>query len=226
MVRWIFFDLGGVLVDEDALHEEMAACIGRLLPEYGVKLSFEEFRSRFIEVALTTRGMRPSSVIETLVKDKRQAEEILARYRREVWPRFPDLMKMRDGAIDTLRKLSSSYSLALIANQPKSSRSFIDSNGITALMKFTLLSEEVGFAKPDVKIFNEAFRRCRAPGRECVMVGDRVEMDIAPARRLGMRAVRMRAGLFAPVEPQEEWEKADADIRDLRELPEAIQLLK
>ena len=33
-------------------------------------------------------------------------------------------------------------------------------------------------------------------------------------------------GLFAPVEPLDEWERADADIRDLRELPEAIQLLK
>jgi HAD superfamily hydrolase (TIGR01509 family) len=226
VVRWIFFDLGGVLVDEDALHEEMAACIGRLLPEYGVDLGPAQVRDRFIDIALNTRGMRPSSVIESVLPDRRKAEEVLARYRREVWPKFPELMKIRDGALDVLKQLSSSYSLAMIANQPKSSRGFIDSKGITALMKFTLLSEEVGAAKPDVKIFNEAFRRCRAPGRECVMVGDRVEMDIAPARRLGMRAVRMRAGLFAPVEPKDDWERADADITELKELPGAIASLK
>jgi HAD superfamily hydrolase (TIGR01549 family) len=219
VVRWVFFDLGGVLVDEDALHEEMASVIARLAVEYGVLLSAEEIRARFIETALNTRGMRPSSVIDSLLADRTKAEEVLTRYRREVWPRFPDLMKVRDGALDLLKALSSSYSLALIANQPRSSRRFIDSTGISGLMKFSLLSEEFGASKPDPKIFEEAFRRCLAPGRECVMVGDRVEMDVAPAKRLGMRTVRMRAGLFAPVEPKDDWETADAEIRELRELP-------
>ena len=61
------------------------------------------------------------------------------------------------------------------------------------------------------------------PG-ECVMVGDRVDTDIAGAHALGMRSALVRSGRFAPGEP---WPtglpQATWDVPDLQQLLRAWQ---
>ncbi|HET7737663.1 MAG TPA: HAD hydrolase-like protein, partial [Tepidiformaceae bacterium] len=56
----------------------------------------------------------------------------------------------------------------------------------------------------------------------CLMVGDRIDNDVAPARALGMRAIRFRTGRHARQEPRS-WEEApDEDVASVGELRDAI----
>jgi HAD superfamily hydrolase (TIGR01549 family) len=51
------------------------------------------------------------------------------------------------------------------------------------------LSHEVGFAKPDPRLYEAALERVRALPPDAIMVGDSYDKDIAPALAIGMLAV-------------------------------------
>lgn len=51
------------------------------------------------------------------------------------------------------------------------------------------------------------------------MVGDRLDNDIAPAKRLGMRTVRILQGYGALSRPRNGWEEPEETVRTLAELP-------
>ena len=56
-------------------------------------------------------------------------------------------------------------------------------------------SAEIGYAKPDKEIFEKAFELAGCYAEECVMVGDRLDNDIIPAKALGMKTVWVKNGL-------------------------------
>jgi len=71
-------------------------------------------------------------------------------------------------------------------------------------------AHEVGFAKPDPRIFAAACEAAGVPARRCLHVGDDWHLDIAPARSAGMHVAWVRRPDFAhrPV-------PAEADVADV-----------
>lgn len=63
----------------------------------------------------------------------------------------------------------------------------IDPEG--TLFPHVMTSEEMGVEKPSLKLFEQAAKLLGAKASECVMVGDSLETDIAPAIQLGMKAI-------------------------------------
>ncbi len=61
--------------------------------------------------------------------------------------------------------------------------------GIGELLEVMVISDEVGMKKPDPRIFRMALERLEVGAEEAVFVGDNLELDIAGARGVGMRAV-------------------------------------
>ena len=56
-------------------------------------------------------------------------------------------------------------------------------------------SAELGVAKPDKLIFEKAFELAGCKPQDSVMVGDRLDNDIIPAKESGMKTVWIRKGL-------------------------------
>ena len=54
---------------------------------------------------------------------------------------------------------------------------------------------------------------------DIMVVGDRLDNDIAPAKRLGMRTVRILQGYGALSRPRNGWEEPEETVRTLAELP-------
>jgi FMN phosphatase YigB (HAD superfamily) len=61
---------------------------------------------------------------------------------------------------------------------------------------------------------------------EAVMVGDRLDNDVYPAKRLGMRTIRVLSWPFSLQEARTPAEEPDATIRELKELPGTIKALE
>jgi putative hydrolase of the HAD superfamily len=51
------------------------------------------------------------------------------------------------------------------------------------------ISEEAGFAKPDIRIFNTALQRLECKSEETIIIGDSWENDILGARAAGIRGI-------------------------------------
>ena len=60
---------------------------------------------------------------------------------------------------------------------------------------------------------------------DCIMVGDRIDNDIAPAKALGMAAILLRSGRHRRQRPRSPAEEPDAVVTDVLELEVAIDAL-
>ena len=90
--------------------------------------------------------------------------------------------------------------------------------GIGQLFSLVLSSAEEGMEKPEPVLFLRALSRAGCAPHEACMIGDRPDNDIAPAKALGMRTVRITQGLGGLMPVQSEKMQANATVSNLSEL--------
>ncbi len=94
-------------------------------------------------------------------------------------------------------------------------------SGLADYFHFALRAEDIGIAKPDARLFQEALQRGGVDASAAVHIGDHPGDDIAGAQQAGLRAV-----WFNPAGKVWEGDKLpDAQIRSLTELPPLLQKL-
>ena len=67
--------------------------------------------------------------------------------------------------------------------------------GFSKFISLCLPSAELGLSKPDLAIFELAMERSDCEPEHAVMVGDRIDNDITPAKSLGWKTIRIKQGL-------------------------------
>jgi len=92
-------------------------------------------------------------------------------------------------------------------------------HGLRDFFPVRVYSSEVGYRKPNSRIFQLALRQMGVEAEQAIFVGDLVKTDIVGASRAGMRTI-----LKQPWGPAAR-SRADLVIRRLSELPEAIATL-
>jgi phosphoglycolate phosphatase-like HAD superfamily hydrolase len=63
------------------------------------------------------------------------------------------------------------------------------------------------------------------PPSSCILVGDRLDKDIAPAKAAGMATIQFRSGRYRKQRPRSDAETPDAVVTDVPELEAAITTL-
>ncbi|MGN0650113.1 MAG: HAD family hydrolase [Oscillospiraceae bacterium] len=200
-IKWIFFDLGSTIVDEtDAYYYRHLNAVR------GSNISYEQFIAEVIE----------------LQKQNLKADVmVIERYGLPRTPWRSDLEKLYPDADDTVKTLyKRGYKLGVIANQKLGSLRRLEAWGIAEYFDVIAASAEEGVAKPDPQIFLRALERAGCPAENAVMVGDRIDNDIVPAKRLGMKTVRILQSFSAYGIPRCKEETADITINSLSELLE------
>ncbi|MGM9642615.1 MAG: HAD family hydrolase [Eubacteriales bacterium] len=203
-IKWIFFDIGNTLLDEDGVHlarmEEIAADTGKELP------SPEVLIEEMIEAG--TAGARsPFGVVAKKYGAKRN------------YPYSPALEIPFPETEETLKKLSKKYKLGIIANQRGGSAHRLQMHGLMKYIDFVYSSDEMGKAKPSPDLFLSALDAVGCRPEEACMVGDRIDNDIRTPKKLGMKAVRIRQGFFRNRPAESEFDIPDADIKSIGDLP-------
>jgi len=92
------------------------------------------------------------------------------------------------GAQEVVEDLSSDHDLALATNGISAvQRSRFSASSIKAYFKALVISDEIGFAKPDPEFFRELFSRMGIPDlSDVLMVGDSLSSDIAGGAGIGI----------------------------------------
>ena len=144
------------------------------------------------------------------------------RRRRQSWR--PE--RLQPGAFEAIATLSERYQLALAGNQPAGIKEFLRASGALGYFHFQLVSEEMGVTKPDPAFFQIILDSLGVEPKEAVMVGDRLDYDIFPAKLIGLRTVRVLVGPYAAQEPPAPAYEPELTIPSLGELPEAMGRLE
>lgn len=149
-----------------------------------------------------------------------------------VWTRFAQARGIdtrgdaRSGMIELLATLrAGGVGLVALDDGPRALGGRIDALGYGALFDAAISGAALDTAKPDPRLFIAAAEACGAQPAECLMIGDRVDADIAPARRLGMTTIWLRVGRWRDIAARDWTELPDAEARDADELAAAIDRL-
>lgn len=176
-IKWIFFDLGSTLIDEEDCIEYR---IAETLKQTGAP-SKEEFYRQMEYFASVNMLSYKDTVKKFGLESVRWVKE---------------LEKLYPESREVLQALHGRYKLGIIANQSAGTEERLVQFGIRDYFDVVVASAEAGVAKPDKRIFELALSQAGCSVREACMVGDRLDNDIAPAAEMGMYTVWVRQSWF------------------------------
>ncbi len=90
--------------------------------------------------------------------------------------------------------------------------------GIGKYFDVVMASAEAGCAKPDLKIFSMALDEAECDPADAVMIGDRLDNDIFPAKKLGMKTIWVRQGYAIYQSIDDESRRPDHIVDSIDEL--------
>ena len=117
-----------------------------------------------------------------------------------------------------LEILNSRYKIGIIANQSFGTKKRLEQHGVLQYIDLVIASAEEGVAKPDKKIFEIALERSNCKPNNAVMIGDRIDNDIIPAKLLGMHTIWIKQGFGQYWNITQEVEKADYVVHSLMDI--------
>lgn len=213
-IRGIFFDLHMTLVISDDLSkawDDWREAFHGCMVQRGLKSSLEEFS---IEIDGIFDKPEPDYHAPELSVFERRVMELCTRHGIEMDPEYMDwmvdhvigiwysYMYTDPEAVKVLEALKPRYRIALITNwdhAPWLRRSLAKSE-ITGWFEEIVISDEVGYAKPDPRIFTPALEKLGLKPEEMAYVGDSPE-DVQGALAAGsvpILIMRVSKGVIGP----------------------------
>ena len=126
------------------------------------------------------------------------------------------------GVPELLASISGQFNLGIIANQSKGTEGRLARWHIGDHFSLIFASADFGLAKPDPQIYATALHQAQCEPDEALMIGDRLDNDIGPAKSQGWRTVRVLQGFSRFQEPRSPDEVPDSDISNIAELPDRL----
>ena len=223
--RAVLFDVGGPLDLEFAWEIAVDGAIASACGLEGIRVDQAIIEEASEAAVAAFASDAYAHMIETLCGgDPRTVERVQQRMRAmvgnlEVFQLRPEV----DGLLCRLRERG--LKLGIVANQSQAARERLARAGIGDLFDHHGLSAITGLRKPDPRAFLAAAEALDVAPSDCIMVGYRIDNDIAPAKALGMAAIQFRGGRHRRQRPRSPAEEPDAIVTDVRELEAAIGAL-
>jgi len=100
---------------------------------------------------------------------------------------------LKEGVKETLEALNGEYRMGIISDTGVTPGSIIrdhlEGHELLHYFTSTVFSDEVGYCKPDPRVFEKALNELKVRPEEAVHVGDLLRTDVAGAKGIGMKAV-------------------------------------
>jgi putative hydrolase of the HAD superfamily len=91
-----------------------------------------------------------------------------------------------------LASLAERFKIAVVSNFYGNLECVLSEAGLASSVRVVTDSSQVGFYKPDIRIFATALANLGVAPRQAVMVGDSIDKDCAPAHAMGLATVWLR----------------------------------
>jgi len=203
-IKWIFFDVGSTLIDE-------TECYNHRIRDAieGTDITFEQFNDKRIFFAK-----------QNLKGDI----EALKFFGLTKTPWHKEDEKPYKDTEHVLKTLSDKgYNIGIIANQSLGTENRLEVWGLLKYIKLVVASAEEGVAKPEKGIFLRALSRAECLPENAVMIGDRIDNDIEPANKLGMKTIWVKQGFAIYQTPMNDIQKADFSVDRLLDVLDIIE---
>jgi putative hydrolase of the HAD superfamily len=208
-IRAILFDLGDTLYQLDPMEASVGHDLVRLLRQ---RTSLSAAQSESAAAALTERFLGAANGVNANDESDLRQADIAAEairllsdqnipFSRPVGEAITDLFTRADiarfrPAPDTATRLQPfrdrGLKLGIVSNtssRPALLTAYLTKIGIATIVETIVYSSEVGWRKPDARIYRQALGALGLTASEALFVGDRVAADVLGPQAVGMQAV-------------------------------------
>lgn len=199
-VTWITFDMGGTLLfpqpSVGEIYAEVLARHGHVkepgeLEEAFMRIWKADVQQCTPEITAHSEKQRWKNVI-TRTFDGLAPLDMDALF-DELWSAFATASRWRLPAetLPTLRELQArGYRLAVLSNWDERLRPLLDEIGLAPFFEHVFVSYEIGFEKPDQRIFAAVEQRLESRGHNILHIGDSYLHDVTGALSRGWNVVQ------------------------------------
>jgi putative hydrolase of the HAD superfamily len=221
-ITTVLLDAGGIILDETE-HEEKRAKIAveilnAIIPGYSVSAYYSD-----IEEAV--RCFCPSvyqyvfwKVVEN---DRSLFDKLYASYLNEWQKRKPPL-KLTSGFETEVKAISKNFKIGIAGQYGQELLRLLEERSILNCFTYCLTQDDFSVTKPDLRYYEQIVKACGVDPKQCIMVGDRIDKDVIPAKLLGMKTILVRVGLHKNQMPRIPFEVPDTELNGVYGLAEAV----
>ncbi|OGR50744.1 MAG: hypothetical protein A3I11_03380 [Elusimicrobia bacterium RIFCSPLOWO2_02_FULL_39_32] len=236
----ILFDFGGTLDSDGIAWKE------RFYPIYrscGLNLDFKEFEKYFfssddalveqklknlsfsktiylqVSLVLKNAGLLKKNGSRQFIKSDKShlnVQKFLAQKISDIF--IQDSLKIIKRNIKLLKKLKKHYKLGIVSNFYGNLPFICMDFGLSSYFDAIIDSEQVGFKKPDPRIFECALKKVRARAEQTLFVGDSVSRDMQGAKNIGMPHIWLKAESLRGIKPCCNKEKIIHSLQELAQI--------
>jgi HAD superfamily hydrolase (TIGR01509 family) len=208
MIKWVFFDVGNVLLNDDPLMAERFRMLYEAVRAAGHNVSFEQLCRQREQLILEERESLYFLRICAGYLTEQQKDDLLRAYDEKFRAAYLRYSPPTPGIEAVLKALKQRFKLGLAANQVRECRGALEELGWLDYFDVVGISEEMGIGKPAEEFFQCLLEEGQCRPTDAIMIGDRVDNDVAPAKAVGMKTICVLMDVWSKgYEPADGFEK-------------------
>lgn len=222
MITTVLLDAGGVILDESE-HERVRIEIAtRILGDVVTGYSESMLRSDLDEAIRVFCPRILAYVIWKRVKPDLDLFGRLYNGFRSEWARRRPALKLMAGFKAEIERIAPHLKIGIAGQYGGDLLDLLAQEGLLDHFTYRFTQDDFDITKPDPRYLERIARACGVEPGECIMVGDRVDNDIIPAKQVGMKTVLVRLGLHRDQVPRIPGEMPDEVLMGIPGLAEAV----
>jgi len=222
-ITTVLLDARGVILDESE-HEEVRAeiivnILSAIIPEYSISMYHSD-----IEEAVKSFCPKTYQYVfwKHLKHDGFLFNKLYALY-LDRWQQCKPPLKLSSGLETEVRTICKDFKLGIAGQYGEEILSILKKRSILDRFAYHLTQNDFSITKPDPRYYEQIIQVFGVAPQQCIMVGDRIDNDIIPAKRLGMKTILIRTGLHRNQQPRIPFEVPDAELDEVLGLAAAVR---
>jgi putative hydrolase of the HAD superfamily len=235
-IKALLFDFGDTLISTSKFDYDI--CLRKVyesLIKDNITIPYEEYKNVYFNVRNKLYKEAEESLREAKFNQRitetlkhfgysfKQEDAVIVRSANAFADAFVPMMQMEPYVPKLLKQLKTEgkYKIGVISNfaHPPALKKTLERFEIAKYFDALTISGEVGWRKPNPRIFKKALRSLNVKSSETVFIGDSPHHDVEGAKNIGMRTILVKK---ASISEDEEFGNPDICISELTELPKIL----
>jgi HAD superfamily hydrolase (TIGR01509 family) len=219
----VFLDAGGVLLDESDMEAACARVVAGCLAPHVPGYSAERYGEDLAEAVHAHCAQAYRFVFwKRLAPDRALFESAYASF-LETWRSRRPPLRIMQGIAEELTQLAESFRVGIAGQYGAELLEVLERERLLSCFFWRFTQDDFGITKPDPRYLLRIAEACGVDPQHCVMVGDRIDKDVVPARTVGMHTIRIRTGVHRDQRARVPEELPDLELSSVKGLADAVR---